>query len=80
MTYVDGFVIAVPAANQQAYIKMATNAAAKFREFGALQVVECWGDDVPDGKITDFKRAVAATVDEIVAGSKPFSTSSRRRT
>ena len=69
MTYVDGFVIAVPAANKQAYVKLATDAAAKFREFGALQVVECWGDDVPEGKVTDFKRAVAATSDEIVVFS-----------
>ena len=67
MTYVQGFVVAVPAANKKAYLKQATEAAPLFKEFGATRVVEGWGDDVPDGKVTDFKGAVQAKDDEVVA-------------
>jgi uncharacterized protein YbaA (DUF1428 family) len=66
MTYVEGFVAAVPAANKEVYRKHAAEAAPLFREFGAARVVEAWGDDVPDGKVTDFKRAVKAKDDEVV--------------
>jgi uncharacterized protein YbaA (DUF1428 family) len=66
MTYVQGFVAAVPTANKQAYIKHATDAVPLFKDFGATRMVECWGDDVPDGKVTDFKRAVKAKDDEVV--------------
>ena len=52
MTYVDGFVAAVPTTNREAYKKHAEAAAVVFKEHGALRVVECWGDDVPDGKIS----------------------------
>jgi len=48
MSYVDGFVAAVPTANREAYRKHAESAAAVFTEHGALKVVECWGDDVPE--------------------------------
>jgi len=58
MTYIDGFVIPVPAGNKEAYRAVAQRAAPIFKEHGALQVVECWGDDLPDGTVTDFKRAV----------------------
>ena len=69
MAYVDGFVLAVPAANKEAYRKQAADAAPLFQEFGVRRHVETWGDDVPDGKVTDFKGAVKATPDEVVVFS-----------
>ena len=67
--YVDGFLAAVPAGNKQAYLDMAKKSAALFREYGAVRIVETWGDDVPDGKITDYKGAVKATPDEKIVYS-----------
>jgi len=67
--YIDGFVIPVPPGKKDAYFKMAAEAGPMFMEHGALQVVECWGDDVPDGKVTDFKRAVAAEAGENIVFS-----------
>ena len=61
MTYVDGFVAAVPTANRETYRDYCMAASAVFREYGALRVVECWQDDVPHGKRTDFFLAVQAT-------------------
>lgn len=69
MNYVDGFVVAVPAANKQAYLEQAREALPLFKEYGATRMVECWGDQVPDGKVTDFKRAVQAKEDEMVVFS-----------
>jgi len=69
MTYVDGFVIAVPRANRDRFIAHAREADQAFLDHGAIRIVECWGDDVPDGKLTDFRRAVQATDDEEVAFS-----------
>jgi uncharacterized protein YbaA (DUF1428 family) len=54
MTYVDGFVCAVSTAKKEAYRLHAASVAPLFREFGALSVVETWGDDVPDGKLTSL--------------------------
>ena len=69
MSYFDGFVIAVPTANKQAFIDHARQFDPMFLEFGASRVVEAWGDDVPDGKLTDFHRAVQATAEETVVFS-----------
>ena len=69
MTYIDGFVIAVPTANRAAYQKIAEEAAILFKEHGALKVVECWGDDVPDGKLTSFPMAVKCEENETVVFS-----------
>ena len=69
MNYVDGFVIAVPTANREKFRKHAQDAAPVFIEYGALQVAECWGDDVPDGKLTSFPMAVQRKDDETVVFS-----------
>ena len=69
MSYVDGFVIAVPTANKEKFIEHAKRADSVFIDLGATRVVECWGDDVPDGKVTDFRGAVQATADETVVFS-----------
>ena len=66
MTYIDGFVIACPKANRQAFIDHAKVTDAMFIEMGALRIVECWGDDVPEGKTTDFRMAVMAEAGEDV--------------
>ncbi len=69
MSYVDGFVIPVPTGKKQAYLAMATQAAAILKECGATRVVECWGDDLPEAKITGFKLAVKTEGDENVVFS-----------
>lgn len=69
MTYIDGFVIAVPTAHKDKFIKHANEADGMFMELGATRILECWGDDVPKGKLTDFHRAVQAKDDETVAFS-----------
>jgi len=69
MTYVDGFVLAVPEGNKQAYREMATKASQIFREHGATRVVEAWGSDIPRGKTTDFYMATKAEEGETVVFS-----------
>jgi uncharacterized protein YbaA (DUF1428 family) len=69
MTYIDGFVAAVPTANKQKFIDHAKKGDSVFVELGATRVLECWGDDVPEGKVTDFRRAVKAKDDETVVFS-----------
>jgi uncharacterized protein YbaA (DUF1428 family) len=66
MDYIDGFVAAVPNANKAAYIQHARQAAQVFKDHGALALVECWGNDVPEGKLTSFPLAVKCEPDETV--------------
>jgi uncharacterized protein YbaA (DUF1428 family) len=69
MNYVDGFVAAVPTENREIFRQHAAAAAAVFKEYGALNVVQCWGNDVPEGKLTSFTMAVKREADETVAFS-----------
>ncbi|MHA6344322.1 DUF1428 domain-containing protein [Roseivivax sp. CAU 1761] len=69
MTYVAGFLTPVPNENRDAYIASARKAWPLFRDYGALQIMECWGDEIPDGTQTDFKRAVALKEGESVCFS-----------
>lgn len=69
MAYVDGYVIAVPEEKKQAYLELAKKFAPIFKEYGATRVVENWGDDVPEGKVTDFRRAVNAQPGESIVFS-----------
>ncbi|WGF90493.1 DUF1428 domain-containing protein [Marinivivus vitaminiproducens] len=66
MSYIDGFVAAVPSRNKEVYRGHAARMADVFKEYGATRVVECWGDDVPEGKVTDFRMAVKAEEGEVV--------------
>lgn len=69
MTYVEGFLAAVPTANKDAYRRHAESAAPHFKRLGATRLVENWGDDVPDGKVTSFGKSVQAKDDETVVFS-----------
>jgi uncharacterized protein YbaA (DUF1428 family) len=67
--YVDGYVLPVPAAKKEDYRAMAAKVAPLFQEYGALRVVEAWGDDTKDGKLTDYNRATLKQPDEKVVYS-----------
>ena len=69
MTYVDGFVIPAPTADKAKFIDHATRMDKVFLEMGALRVIECWADDVPHGKVTDFHRSVELKEEETVVFS-----------
>ncbi|MGV1756067.1 DUF1428 domain-containing protein [Rhizobium sp. A22-96] len=69
MSYVDGFILAVPKDKIEAYKAQARRAGEVWREHGALSYVEAIGDDVPYGELTSFPRAVLATEDEVVVFS-----------
>jgi uncharacterized protein YbaA (DUF1428 family) len=64
MPYIEGFVAAVPTANKDEYVKHARESVAYFKRLGATRVVECWGDDVPKGALTDFYKATQAKESE----------------
>jgi uncharacterized protein YbaA (DUF1428 family) len=69
MPYIDGFVIAVPTGRKQEFIDHALKGNSVFKELGATRILECWGDDVPDGNLTDFRKAVRAEDGETVVFS-----------
>ena len=69
MSYIDGFVIAVPTAKKEEFIEHARKGDSIFIDFGATRVLENWADDVPEGKVTDFRKAVQAKEDESVVFS-----------
>ncbi|MFT5593166.1 MAG: hypothetical protein ACI8SR_001538 [Oceanicoccus sp.] len=66
MNYIDGFMAAVPTANKQAYLDMAKRCVPIFKKHGMISMTECWGDDVPDGKITSMPMAVKCQENETV--------------
>lgn len=69
MSYVDGFVAAVPESNKEKFIEHAKLMATVFKDYGAVNVVDAWGDDVPEGEVTSFPLAVQKKVDEVIAFS-----------
>lgn len=66
MTYIDGFVAAVPTAGKDAYLEHARATGPVFKKYGALRVVDNWGVDVPDGEVTSFPMAVKAEPGETI--------------
>jgi uncharacterized protein YbaA (DUF1428 family) len=66
MAYIEGFVAAVPTTRKAEYKQYSAKAFETFKGLGATRMVECWGDDVPEGKVTDFKRAVRSKDEETV--------------
>jgi uncharacterized protein YbaA (DUF1428 family) len=69
MTYFEGFIVPVPEANKEAYRKHASEFAPLVQEIGVRRMVESWDSDVPEGKVTDFRKAVDAKPDEKVVFS-----------
>ena len=69
MTYIDCFVAAVPIENKDAYLEHARITSPVFKKYGALRVVDNWGDDVPDGEVTSFPLAVKAKQGEVIVFS-----------
>lgn len=66
MSYITGFVVPVPDDRKENYRRMASDAAKLFREYGATEIMEAWGEDVRDGEVTDFRRAVQVKEGETV--------------
>lgn len=66
MSYFDIAVYAVRSADKQALTDFATSTNTMFVEYGALRLIDCWGEDVPHGKLTDLYLAVAAEEGETV--------------
>ena len=69
MSYIDAFVAAVPTQNKEKYIEHAKLTGVVFKDHGALNIIEAWGDDVPDGEVTSLPMAVKCTEDETVVFS-----------
>lgn len=66
MEYIDAFMAAVPTLDQKRYLEHATSAAVLFKKYGAIRVVESWGDDVPEGDLTSMPMAVQCQPNEMV--------------
>lgn len=69
MNYVDGFVLPVPKANLAAYRRLARKMGNIWKEYGALEYIECVADDVRPGKLTSFPQSVKLKPDEVVVFS-----------
>ncbi|MEO9944331.1 MAG: DUF1428 domain-containing protein [Paraglaciecola sp.] len=69
MSYIDGFIAAVLKTNKDKYLEHAKSTAVVFKEYGALNVVETWEDEVPDGEVTSFPMAVKKQPDEAIVFS-----------
>jgi len=69
MAYIDGYVLACPADSKEKFTKFANAADGVFMDLGATRILECWQDDVPKGKVTDFFSAVQAKEGEAVVFS-----------
>lgn len=69
MSYVDGYIIPVPKENKQLYIEQAKTMATVFKENGAQEIYENWGNDVPQGEVTSFYKAVKCEDNEVVVFS-----------
>ncbi|MEM9168216.1 MAG: DUF1428 domain-containing protein [Pseudomonadota bacterium] len=69
MTYIDGTLCAVKTADKETYKEYAEDVGAVFKEYGALNIVDCWGDDIPDGKMNSFNSAVMREPNETVVFS-----------
>ena len=69
MPYIDGFVTPVPTLKKAEYIAHTLKAAEVLKAHGVLKIMECWGDDVPEGKVTSFPMAVQRKDDETVVFS-----------
>lgn len=69
MSYVDGFVAAVPTINKEKYIEHAKISAVVFKDHGAIKIVENWEDDVPEGEITSLPMSVKRETSESVVFS-----------
>lgn len=66
MSYIDGFVLAVPTENKDKYAQQVHDMWPHFKSLGATRIVECWGDDVPEGEVTSMLTAVQCKPDETV--------------
>ncbi|MEM7097564.1 MAG: DUF1428 domain-containing protein [Pseudomonadota bacterium] len=62
--YVNTYVLAVPEASREEYIHKASQFAEVAKDFGALEIFENWELEVPDGEMTDYRKAVQALPDE----------------
>lgn len=66
MAFLDGVIIPVPEANRDGYTDMAKTMADVFIDYGALEVVDAWGTDIPDGEVTSYPMAVKRQEGETV--------------